>query len=239
MPTSARPPDRRSEFAGVYAAIEAEAQRGNWNAVSERLKDWGADTHATLPDAADRQRLAELGIALLTEGDTGDCRGLAVAFRPAGEAAIAALHDLLIDPEGEFEARWFAGQILAKLRHIEAMTALVAALDSDDEMTASIAVDTLGHFGKAEIELLVGELERTSRTPDRAKLRHSLVRALTQISDPVAIAPLPPLPRPPHPPLPPLPPPPIRAFPPQRPVPVPPSPLTLFPSPPRPPVPSE
>jgi len=190
MPTPALPSDDLVPFDRMYAAIELEAQRGNWSEVSEQLKGWAAGVRGTLTAAADRRRLAALGLALLTEGSAADCRGLVTAFRPAGEAAIVALQGLLVDRASEFEARWFAGQILAKLHQVEAMTGLVAALDSEDEMTASIAIDALGHFGKAEIDLLVGELDRRDLDPDRTKIRRSLVRALTQISDPVVVAPL-------------------------------------------------
>jgi HEAT repeat protein len=181
-------------FDALCTDIEVEISQGNWGAVSDRLKGWSSEFRGTLGESIDRQRLTEFGLALLQSGDVADCRGLAPVFRPACPEAIAQLHAMLIDPAIGFESRWFAGQILAKLNQFDAMAVLVATLESPDEMTASIAIDTLSHFGRAEIELLAGELARSPRsdpqTQDPEIRRRCIVRALAQISDPLVIAPL-------------------------------------------------
>lgn len=188
------PSDNSWNFDALSKEIEAEISQGNWGAVSDRLKAWSSEFRGTLREAVDRQRLLELGMALLHSGDVADCRGLAPVFRPACPEAIAQLHAMLIDPTIGFESRWFAGQILAKLNQFDAMAVLVATLESPDEMTASIAINTLSHFGRAEIDLLAGELARSSQSNAQTQnpdvRRRCIVRALAQISDPLVIAPL-------------------------------------------------
>lgn len=179
-------------FRALCNALKVEISQGNWSAVSDQLKDWSAEVRGTLENLADRQQLITFGMALLQSGDASECRGLAPVFRPACPEAIAPLHALLIDPDARFESRWFAGQILAKLHQADAMAVLVATIESPDEMTASIAIDTLSHFGQTEIELLAGELQRLSPADDatHSTLRRCLVRAIAQIRDPLVIAPL-------------------------------------------------
>lgn len=185
-------PMELSAFDQLCAAIDGDIQELDWEQVSDRLKQWSAVFGGVPLTVEDRQRLADRAIALLLHGEIQDCRGLASVFRPAGSLAIKALSGLLIDREIQFEPRWFAGQILAQLNQVEAMAVLVAAIDSADEMTASIAINTLSHFGKTEVDLLVEELQRapTLDSETNTVTRPSIVRALAQISDPIVITPL-------------------------------------------------
>ena len=179
-------------FHALCLALKVEIAQGNWKAVSDQLKDWSARVRGTLSNLADRQDLLTFGMALLQSGEASECRGLAPVFRPACPEAIASLHALLLNPNVRFESRWFAGQILAQLHQADAMAVLVTTIESPDEMTASIAIDTLSHFGQPEIDLLASELTRLSRseTAVNPTLRRCLVRSLAQIHDPLVIAPL-------------------------------------------------
>ncbi|NJM68611.1 MAG: HEAT repeat domain-containing protein [Acaryochloris sp. RU_4_1] len=124
-------------------------------------------------------------VSVLSELEQGDFQSrweIAKQIPDFGEAAIAALVDLLHKTPEDPELQWFIARILGEFQHPEAVIALVNLLESTQEdEVVEIAAQMLTHMGPRAIAALTSLL-------DKPQSRAVVVSALAQIQD-VAVIP--------------------------------------------------
>ena len=158
------------------------ADSGNWSLVIDTLQNLSLDR------LHDNDRVLDLALQVLIEGDFEQQWEIAKIIPKLGEIAIQPLLDLVNDPDIDLENRWFGARILGGFARPQVVTALVELIhqDEDPELTA-IATGALTKIGTPAIAALTDLLA----TPDRgmavgilAQIRHSqTIEPLIQVID--------------------------------------------------------
>ena len=158
----------------------AAAERGNWSLVIDCVHT------LSLAQLKDNDRVLDLALQVLTQGDFEQQWEIAKIVPKLGEIAIQPLLDLVNDRDIELENRWFGARILGEFDRPLVVTALVALIrqDEDPELTA-IAIGALTKIGTPAIAALTYLLtpaadpdgcsgaERSIAIAILARIRHS------------------------------------------------------------------
>jgi HEAT repeat protein len=139
-------------------------------------------------DAIDLDRVINLALTILIQGDFEQQWEIAKIFPKLGEGVIPPLLALTTDSDQEIEDRWFGARILGEFPDPEVVSALIALIhqDQDPELTA-IATGALTKIGMpaiAAITQLLGTPDRRIAIMILAQIRHSLtIEPLLQVID--------------------------------------------------------
>ncbi|WP_373539974.1 HEAT repeat domain-containing protein [Chamaesiphon sp.] len=127
----------------------AAAEIGNWSIVIDCIHE------LALAQLKDNDRVLDLALQVLTQGDFEQQWEIAKIVPKLGEIAIQPLLDLVNDRDNQLENRWFGARILGEFARPQVVTALVALIrqDEDPELTA-IAIGALTKIGTPAIAAL-------------------------------------------------------------------------------------
>ncbi len=163
---------------------EAEKQ-GNWALLNHYLQQaLLSDRLENLLPEIGIDRLLNLAIAVLEEGDFHDRWEIAKVLPALGEAAVPTLVRLLQDEDVDSETRWFVARILGELKSSATTDALITLLHTSTDAELNLmAAEALAKMGNGAIASLTDLLsDPATRLP--------AVRALTQIRSSEILDPL-------------------------------------------------
>ncbi|MDB9311464.1 HEAT repeat domain-containing protein [Spirulina sp. CS-785/01] len=165
---------------GLEMQVQQAMETRDWTTLLRSL-------HSSLlqsPSEVNWDVAMEGALAILQGGDFQQRWDCVKLFPLLGEGAIAPLMEILHNENIPIEQRWFAGRILGKFQHPQAITALATCLQTtEDEELGDIAATGLSNFGPGAISELVQLL-------DAPETRFAATRALCQIHRPEIVTPL-------------------------------------------------
>jgi HEAT repeat protein len=124
-----------------------------------------------------------LALQVLQAGDFQAQWEVAKLLPSFGKATIAPLIAVLQDDTAELEARWYAARILGEMNDVTAIQALVTQMQSPADDLSEVVATALANLGPTGVEALTELLQDST-------IRPLALKALTQIHQPVIIAPL-------------------------------------------------
>ena len=159
----------------------AAADGGRWSIAIDCIHQLPLDR------IAGNDRVLDIALQILAEGDFEDRWQVAKIVPRLGEIAIQPLLDIIYDQSIDAEDRWFGARILGEFDRPQVIAALVDIIQKDEEpeLTA-IAVDALTKIGTSAIATLTAILSAT----DLPAQRRMAITVLTQIRHSQTIEPL-------------------------------------------------